>query len=55
MRNPEKSSSKSPDGNHIAYMKPWKTRMNVFVLNMNTNKEARLTSSELREYMDLYG
>jgi len=49
MRNPEKSSFQiSPDGNHIAYMKPWKTRMNVFVLNMNTNKETRLTSSELR-------
>ena len=49
MRNPEKSSFQiSPDGNHIAYMKPWKTRMNVFVLNMNANKETRLTSSELR-------
>ena len=49
MRNPEKSSFQiSPDGNHIAYMKPWKTRMNVFVLNMNTNEETRLTSSELR-------
>ena len=49
MRNPEKSSFQiSPDGNHIAYMKPWKTRMNVFVLKMNTNKETRLTSSESR-------
>ena len=49
MRNPEKSSFQiSPDGTHIAYMKPWKTRMNVFVLNMNTNEETRLTSSELR-------
>ena len=33
MRNPEKSSFQiSPDGNHIAFMKPWKIRMNVFIL-----------------------
>ena len=48
-RNPEKSSFKiSPNGNHIAYMKPWKTRMNVYVLNNKTNNETRLTSSEER-------
>ncbi len=48
-RNPEKSSFKiSPNGNHIAYMKPWKTRMNVYVLDIKTNNETRLTSSEER-------
>ena len=48
-RNPEKSSFNiSPNGKHIAYMKPWKTRMNVFVMDMNTKKETRLTSSEER-------
>jgi|TARA_B100001094_G_scaffold19288_2_gene16491 dipeptidyl aminopeptidase/acylaminoacyl peptidase len=48
-RNPEKSSFNiSPDGNHIAYMKPWKSRMNVFVMDMVTKKEARLTSSQER-------
>jgi len=48
-RNPEKSSFNiSPDGNHIAYMKPWKSRMNVFVMDMITKKEARLTSSQER-------
>ena len=48
-RNPEKSSfSISPNGNHIAYMKPWKTRMNVFVMEMTTKKETRLTSSQER-------
>ena len=48
-RNPEKSSFQiSPDGNHVAYMKPWKTRMNVFVMDMKTKKEVRLTSSEER-------
>ena len=48
-RNPEKSSfSISPNGNYIAYMKPWKTRMNVFVMQIITKKETRLTSSQER-------
>ena len=48
-RNPEKSSFRiSPSGERIAYMKPWKTRMNVFVLDMKNHKETRLTSSEDR-------
>ena len=48
-RNPEKSSFKiSPNGERIAYMKPWKARMNVFVMDMNTKKEVRLTSSQER-------
>ena len=42
-RNPEKSSFKiSPDGNHIAYMKPWKSRMNVYVVDIKTDVEKRL-------------
>ena len=48
-RKPEKSSFKiSPNGNRIAYMKPWKTRMNVYVMDIKTNDETRLTSSEDR-------
>ena len=48
-RNPEKSSFNiSPNGNYIAYMKPWKTRMNVFVMEIITKKETRLTSSKER-------
>ena len=48
-RNPDKSSFQiSPDGQHIAYMKPWKTRMNVHVTNVETTDETRLTSSEDR-------
>ena len=48
-RNPDKSSFQiSPDGQHIAYMKPWKTRMNVHVINVKTTEETRLTSSEDR-------
>ena len=49
MRNPEKSSFQiSPNGNYVAFMKPWKNRMNVFVKDMKTNKEERLTASEKR-------
>ncbi len=52
-RNPEKSSFQiSPDGNHIAFMKPWESRMNVFVMNMITKSEKRLTSSKDRS---IYG
>ena len=52
-RNPEKSSFRiSPDGNHIAYMKPWETRMNVFVLDIANSDERRLTSSKERS---IYG
>ncbi len=49
-KNPEKSSFKlSPDGEHIAFMKPWKTRMNVFVKKTASDDEAvRLTSAEDR-------
>ena len=48
-RKPDKSSFQiSPDGQHIAYMKPWKTMMNVHVTNVETTDETRLTSSEDR-------
>ena len=48
-RNPDKSSFQiSPDGKHISYMKPWKKRMNVHVVDVATNNEIRLTSSEER-------
>ena len=48
-RNPEKSSFQiSPSGNHVAFMKPWKKRMNVFVMEMKTKKEKMLTASESR-------
>jgi len=52
-RNPEKSSFRiSPDGNHIAYMKPWETRMNVFVFDIANSDERRLTASKERS---IYG
>ncbi len=52
-RNPEKSSFRiSPNGNHIAYMKPWKSRMNVHVIEVGADVEKRLTSSTERS---IYG
>ena len=52
-RNPEKSSFQiSPNGEYVAYMKPWEKRMNVHVLNIKTNVEKRLTSSKNRS---IYG
>ena len=48
-RNPDKSSFQiSPDGKHISYMKPWQKRMNVHVVDVETNNEIRLTSSKER-------
>ena len=55
-KNPEKSSFQiSPDGNYVAYMKPWEKRMNVHVLNIETNVEKRLTSSKNEVFMVSYG
>ena len=55
-KNPEKSSFQlSPNGKYISYMKPWvdgNRRMNIFVKNMLTNKETRLTSETDRS---IYG
>ncbi len=34
----------SPDGKKIAYQKPWERRMNIFVRDMETDAETRLTS-----------
>ena len=55
-RNPEMSSFQlSPDGNHISYMKPWEDgnrMMNVYVREINSEKETRITSASERS---LYG
>ena len=52
-KNAEKSSFQiSRDGKHIAFMKPWKNRMNVYVMKIGDEKELRLTSSTER---DIYG
>ena len=55
-KNPEMSSFQlSPDGQHISYMKPWEDgdrMMNVYVKEINSEKEIRITSASERS---LYG
>ena len=51
-RNSEKRSYQlSPDGNHIAFMAPYKNRMNIFIQKMGAGKSEpkRLTSLEDRD------
>src|SRR5688500_10318987 len=51
-RNSEKRSYQlSRDGNHIAFMAPYKNRMNIFIQKMGAGKEEpkRLTSLEDRD------
>ena len=55
-KNPEMSSFQlSPNGKHISYMKPWEDgdrMMNVYVKEINSEKEIRITSASERS---LYG
>ena len=55
-KNPEKSSFQlSPNGKYISYMKPWeegKRMMNVYVREINSEEETRITSASERS---LYG
>ncbi len=39
----------SPDGGRLAYLKPWKRRLNVFVRAAEGGEETRLTSAEERD------
>ena len=51
-RNSEKRSYQlSPDGNYIAFMAPYKSRMNIFVQKMGKDKKEpiRVTSQEDRD------
>ncbi len=44
----------SPDGGYLAWLAPWKHRMNVFVKNLETDKVLRVTSAseqDLRGYV----
>ena len=52
-KNPEATGfSISPDGDRIAWLAPWKNRLNIFVKNMSTNQTTRITGSTSR---DIYG
>ncbi len=49
-RNPVKTAYKlSPDGEHLAYLQPWKTRLNVHVQKIGEKKVTRLTNAEKRD------
>lgn len=49
-KNPEKTSfSISPDGTSLAYLAPYHNRLNIYVKNMNTGAEVRITDDTLRD------
>jgi dipeptidyl aminopeptidase/acylaminoacyl peptidase len=49
-RNPEKSSFRiSPDGTKLAFMQPWKNRMNIFVQEIGKPGEVQATFAETRD------
>jgi dipeptidyl aminopeptidase/acylaminoacyl peptidase len=48
-RNPESLVFRiSPDGNKLAYLKPWENRMNIFVRDIEGGEERRITSATER-------
>jgi dipeptidyl aminopeptidase/acylaminoacyl peptidase len=49
-RNPEKTGFQiSPDGKHIAYLKPWRSRLNVYVQKTDEEKAMRITEATVRD------
>ncbi len=44
----------SPDGNHIAMMKPWKSRMNIFIRKIDAKKALRITAATKRDISDYF-
>lgn len=49
-RNPEVAGfTLSPDGTKLAYLKPWERRLNVYVRDIDSGKERRLTSATERD------
>ena len=49
-KNPEKTAYQlSPDGEQLAFMMPWKNRLNIFVQKTSSDDVKRLTSAEERD------
>ena len=49
-KNPTKVAfSISPNGEYLAYMQPWETRLNVFVEKIGTGQATRVTSAKERD------
>ena len=54
-RNPELASfSISPDGEKLAYLKPWERRLNVYVRHIDTGEEHRVTSATERDVASFF-
>ena len=54
-KKPEKAAFQiSREGNYLAWLEPWKKRMNVYVKNLETGKEKRLTSETVRDIAGYY-
>lgn len=54
-KNPEVAGFEiSPDGNYLAYLKPYENRLNVFVKKIGEEKEVRLTSSKDRSITNFF-
>ena len=49
-RNPEKVAfSLSPNGEYLAFMQPWETRLNVYVEKIGSGQAVRVTSAKERD------
>jgi len=49
-RNPTKTAyALSPNGEYLAYLQPWETRLNVFVERIGSGKAVRVTSAKERD------
>jgi dipeptidyl aminopeptidase/acylaminoacyl peptidase len=54
-RNPEKTAFKlSPDGQYIAYLQPYKNRLNIYVRKLDEQKALRLSSGSDRNISNFY-
>ena len=54
-RNPEKTNFKiSPDGKHIAFLQPYKNRLNIYVQPVNAKEAIRLSSDTDRNISNFF-
>jgi len=54
-RNPEKAGfTLSPDGTHLAFLKPWEKRLNIHVQKIGEEEVTRITSSTERDIIGYF-
>jgi dipeptidyl aminopeptidase/acylaminoacyl peptidase len=54
-RNPESARYRiSPDGKNLAYLKPWENRLNIYVRDIESGEERRISSSTERDIGDFF-